>query len=157
MKRTLVFVAIALFSLATAGRSLAQNPAVGTWKLNVAKSKFTPGPAPKSTTRTVASEGDKVKYTFEGVAADGSPISYSFVVAYDGKDYPITGSAPGGADAISFAPSTSGATVATLKKSGQPVLIAKVKISADGKVTTISQTSAPGTTPVDNTVVYEKQ
>jgi hypothetical protein len=154
MKRTLVFVIFAVFGFATASHLLAQNTTLGTWKLNVAKSKYTPGPAPKSMTRTVASEGDKVKYTFEGVAADGSPISYSFTVAYDGKDYPITGSGmPGGADSISFNQSNE----ATLKKTGQPVLISKVKVSADAKVTTITQTSAPGKGSVNNTVIYEKQ
>jgi|SRR6267378_796540 len=154
MKRTLAFAAIAVFGFATASHLRAQNPTLGTWKANIAKSKYTPGPAPKSMTRTVASEGDKVKYTFEGVAADGSPVSYSFTAAYDGKDYPITGSGmPGGADAISFNQSNE----ATLKKSGQPVLISKVKVSADGKVTTITQTSPSGTNSVNNTVVYEKQ
>jgi hypothetical protein len=69
----------------------------------------------------------------------------------------ITGAAPSGADAISFKPPTSTSPEATLKKSGQPVLISKLKISADGKVTAITQTSAPGTGSVNNAVVYEKQ
>ena len=34
------------------------NPLVGTWKLDVTKSKFDPGPAPKSLTRTVEAQGD---------------------------------------------------------------------------------------------------
>ena len=154
MKRILAFAAMAILLCATANRLPAQNSAAGTWKLNVAKSKYIPGPPPKSMTRTVQSEGDKVKYTFQGVAADGSPISYSFTVAYDGKDYPITGVAPGGADTISIAKSGSGSNEATLKKSGHPVLISKVKMS-DGKVTTITQTSPQGS--INNTLVYEKQ
>src|SRR6267378_6408747 len=157
MKRTLAFAAIAVFGFATASHLRAQNPTLGTWKANIAKSKYTPGPAPKSMTRTVASEGDKVKYTFEGVAADGSPVSYSFTVTYDGKDYPITGPAPSGADTVSGKQTSPGSLESTFKKSGQPVLISKVKVSADGKVTTITQTSAPGTRPVNNTVIYEKQ
>jgi hypothetical protein len=157
MKRTVAFVAIAVLGFATAGRLLAQNPATGTWKLNVAKSKYNPGPAPKSMTRTVLSEGDKVKYTFEGIAADGSAISYSFTVSYDGKDYPITGSAPGGADTISFKQLSPTSNEATLKKAGEPVLISKVAISKDGKITTVEQTSARGKGPVSNAVVFEKQ
>ena len=152
MKRILAVTAITVLLCATASRMPAQNPALGTWKMNPAKSKYNLGSAPKSMTRTVASEGDKVKYTFEGVDADGSPISYSFTVAYDGKDYPITGAAPAGADTISF----NQFSEATVKKAGQPVLISKVKVSADGKVTTI-QTSAPGAGSVNSTVVYEKQ
>lgn len=40
-------------------------------------------------------------YTFVGVAADGKPIAYGFPVQFDGKDNPISGSMPQGADAIS--------------------------------------------------------
>jgi hypothetical protein len=156
VKRILALAAITVLICATASRLLAQNPAAATWKLNVAKSKYIPGPPPKSMTRTVESQGDKVKYTFSGVNADGSAISYSFTVAYDGKDYPITGAAPGGADTISITKSSSGSNEAILKKSGHPVLISKVKLS-DGKVTTITQTSPQGTGPVNNTLVYEKQ
>ena len=108
-------------------------------------------------TRTVESAGDQVKYTFVGVAADGSPVSYTLTVAFDGKDHPITGPGPGGADAISAKQSGPRSTEATFKKSGQPVLISKVRVSADGKVTTITQTSAPGAGSVNNTLVYEKQ
>jgi hypothetical protein len=157
MKRTLAFVAVTLLAFACAGRVLAQNPLVGTWKLNVAKSKYNPGPAPKSMTRTVEADGDKVKYTFEGVAADGSPVSYSFTVAVDGKDYPITGATPSGADAISVKQTGSKSSEATFKKAGKPILIAKVRISADGKVTTITQASAPGAGSVNNTLIFEKQ
>ena len=157
MKRTLAFVAIAVLAFAAASRVLAQNPFVGTWKLNVAKSKYNPGPAPKSMTRTVAAEGDKVKYTFEGVAADGSPVSYSYTVAYDGKEYPITGAAPSGADTISAKQSSSASLESTFKKSGQPVFTAKTTVSADGKVTTITQTSPKGSGSLNNSLVYEKQ
>ena len=72
------------------------NPLVGTWKLNVARSKFDPGPAPKSLTRLVEAQGNGVKYTFDGVAADGAPIAYSFSVQFDGKFDPIAGSLPSG-------------------------------------------------------------
>ena len=44
---------------------------------------------PKSLTRTVEADGDRVKFTYEGVAANGNAISYTFSVVYDGKDYPI--------------------------------------------------------------------
>ena len=47
----------------------------GTWKLNVAKSKFSPGPAPKSFTVTIQPDG---KVAVEGVEASGEPISWSY-------------------------------------------------------------------------------
>ena len=158
MKRILALAAIAILVSATASRVPAQTPALGTWKLNVAKSKYNPGPAPKSMTRTVESAGDKVKYTFQGVAADGSKIAYTFTVAFDGKDYPITGSgAPGGADSIAFKQTNSGSYEAILKKDGKPILISRVQVSKDTNSTTISQSSADGKGTTNNQMVFDKQ
>ena len=159
MKRTLqvaIFAALLTFTLAVA--SAAENPVLGKWKLNVEKSKYVPGPGPKSLTRTVEADGDKVKFTYEGVAADGSAISYTFSVAYDGKDYPITGSgATGGADAIAVKQLSPRSFAATLKKAGTPIVKSRINISADGKVTTLNLTSADGKGHIHNTAVYERQ
>ena len=158
MKRTIalgIFVTILLFAATTLR---AQDPLVGTWKLNVAKSKYIPGPGPKSLTRTVTPEGDKMKYSNEGVAADGSAIAYGTTVTLDGKDYPVTGSGvPGGADTIAITKLSPTSYDATFKKSGEPILTSKVRISKDGKVTTSHLQSAPGKGSVNNTAVYDKQ
>ena len=128
------------------------NPLVGTWKLDVTKSKFDPGPAPKNLTRTVASQADGVKYTFDGVAADGNPMAYGFSVQFNGTDNPISGSMPSGADTISAKRVDSNHYVATLKKGD------KVMVSKDGKVTTVDSTgtSAAGVKTHD-VQVYDKQ
>jgi hypothetical protein len=63
----------------------------GTWKLNVAKSKFSPGPAPKSLTVKWEAAGQGVRLTSEGVTADGKPMSGGYTANYDGKDYPMVG------------------------------------------------------------------
>ena len=159
MKRVLTVVAVALLSAVGASSLHAQsNPVVGTWKLNLEKSKFDPGPAPKSLTRTVAAEGDGLKYTFEGVAADGKALSYSFSVKFDGKDYPVTGAMPGGADNISAKKVDANHYDATTKKGGKVIGTAKVSVSADGKVTTVesSGTNAAGAKTHD-VQVYDKQ
>jgi hypothetical protein len=70
----------------------APDPVLGTWTLNLAKSKFTPGPAPKSTTRTYTQTAQGTSLTVSGVAADGSPISIQTTYNYHGKDYPYAGS-----------------------------------------------------------------
>jgi hypothetical protein len=58
MKRMFKVVAILFFTLTAAGMVLAQGePFAGTWKLDVAKSKYDPGPAPKSQTRTWDASG----------------------------------------------------------------------------------------------------
>ena len=159
MIRTLKLATVAVcLALAVTVISAQDRPGLGKWKLNVEKSKYVPGPGPKTLTRTVEADGDKVKFTYEGVAANGNAISYTFSVLYDGKDYPITGSgATGGADAISVKQLGPRSFTAMLKKAGTPVVNSTIEISADGKVTTMHISSADGKGHIDNTVVYEKQ
>jgi len=52
----------------------AADPVIGTWQLNVAKSKFSPGPAPKSETRTYAATDQGTAMTWKRVGADGKEI-----------------------------------------------------------------------------------
>jgi hypothetical protein len=94
----------------------AADPTAGTWELNVAKSKFSPGPAPKSLTRTFEASGTDVKYTAKGMDAEGKPTLVEFTAKYDGKDYPVTGSRD--FDAISLKQVDAATSVATLKKGG---------------------------------------
>lgn len=159
MKRLLQFVAITLLAFAGSATLRAQsNPLVGTWKLNVTKSTFDPGPGYKSLTRTVEAEGNGVKYTFEGAAADGKPVAYGFTVKFDGKDNPITGSMPSGADTISAKRIDSHHYVATQKKGGKEIGTAKVTVSKDGKVTTVDATGTTASGAKSHDVqVYDKE
>src|SRR5215218_10441910 len=88
----------AVFVSMVAGTIVAQapDPHLGVWKLNPAKSKYEPGPMPKSATTKweVVSAGTKV--TTDGVAADGTPRHWESTTNYDGKDAPITGANPDG-------------------------------------------------------------
>jgi hypothetical protein len=159
MKQVLRFTAIAVFVVLGCATLQAQtNPLVGTWKLNTEKSKYDPGPAPKSLTRSVEAQGDGVKYSFEGVSADGKPIAYGFSVQFDGKDNPIMGSIPGGADTISAKRTDANHYVATLKKGGKVVGTAKVSVSKDGKVTTVDTTGMTTSGAKGHDLqVYDKQ
>lgn len=61
----------------------------GTWKLNLAQSKFNPGPPPRSETRTWQDHGGGVQtFTAGGVDAQGRPFSYAWTFKYDGTEYP---------------------------------------------------------------------
>src|SRR5271168_5227898 len=66
------------------------SPNMGTWKLNEAKSKFSPG-ASKNTMVVYAADGDSVKVTVDGVDGDGKPTHNEWTGKFDGKDYPLTG------------------------------------------------------------------
>ena len=158
MKRS-VFV-VALLALVLAYPLLAEdNPFLGTWKLNTAKSKFEPGPAPKSLTRTITADGNAVKYSFEGVAADGTAFAYSFTSNYDGKESAITGTGmPGGADSIVLKHVSSHKTEGTLKKGGKEIGKVVAEVSKDGKVATVKAKgkSADGK-EMSSDSVYDKQ
>src|ERR1700686_5886511 len=88
----MVGTVLSVVSGVTASAASAADPAIGTWTLNVEKSAFSPGPGPKSATRTYAQTSDGLALTYSGVAADGSAFSGKSTFKYDGKDYPITGS-----------------------------------------------------------------
>lgn len=160
MKRIAFILAVAVFCLGVPGSMLAQaNPAVGTWKLNLEKSKFPTGTAPKSLTRTVTVDGDNVKYSFEGQGPDGAALSYGFTVKYDGKDYDVTGAGmPYGADHIAIKRVNSHMFSATLKKADKIVGTSNSTVSHDGKTTTLySKGTDDKGKPVKSTSIYDKQ
>jgi hypothetical protein len=159
MKRLLAFAVVVAISLVGSGLLLAQsNPQVGTWKLNVAKSKYVNAPAPKSDTATVIAQGDGVKVSVEGVAGDGSRIAYTYTRNFDGKDYPISGvGAPGGEDTIAFK-GVANTFTGTAKKAGKVIATTRWVLSKNAKVMTIT---AKGTNeqgqPLNATTVWDKQ
>ena len=134
----------------------APDPVVGTWKLDTAKSKFTPGPAPKSQTRTYAETAQGTAMTFTGVAANGSSMSGQSTFKYDGKDYKITGSAD--YDTLSLK-RLNGTTVrADLKKGGKVVGATIRTLSGHGKVLTLASKGKGATgAAFDNVMVFDKQ
>ena len=77
------------------GAAFAQSdPQVGVWKLNIAKSKYSPGPAPKSGSTRIEAAGAGAKVTVDQEIADGTKRHWEFTANYDGKDSPVTGNNP---------------------------------------------------------------
>ena len=160
LKRTCLSAAVVgVFTMALAGALLAQaaDPQIGTWKLNVAKSTFSPGPAPKSGTTKIEAAGAGAKLIVDQTAADGAARHWEFTADYDGKDVPITGNNP---DADTVARTRVNAnTVETIsKKAGKVVTTQQSTVSADGKTRTVTTkgVNAAGKT-VNNVAVYERQ
>lgn len=159
MKRIFVFVTAIALSLAASGVSLAQNnPFVGTWKLNLAKSKFTGIQAPKSETRTIVAQGAGEKITYKGIASDGSPISYSITTNLDGKDVPYSGTQPFGADTVAPKRVDANTVTSVSKKAGKTLFTTRTVVSKDGKVSTQTTkgTDDKGQ-PISVTTVWDKQ
>ncbi len=112
------------------------DPLIGTWELNIAKSKYNSGPAPKSETRRYVVVGQDIKATSKGVDADGKPTSGQWTVNYDAKDRPVTGRPD--LDALSLKRIDAFTTEFTQKKAGKVVATGTRVISKDGKVMTIT-------------------
>jgi hypothetical protein len=160
MKRSFACVAVIALSLVTSGLLMAQsNSAIGTWKLNVAKSKWVNVEAPKSETRTIEAQGNGAKYTFEGIAADGSHFAWSFTTNYDGKESAISGvGGPNGADTDALTRVDANTTKAVSKKGSKVVQTTTAVVSKDGMVTTLTSkgTNEQGQ-PTSSTTVFDKQ
>ncbi len=139
------------------GAAFAQSdPQVGMWTLNVAKSKYSPGPAPKSATTRIEAAGAGTKVIVDQVMADGAARHWEFTANYDGKDSPVTGNNP---DADTVARTRIDAnTVQTIAKKGGKVTTTQTSaVSSDGKTRTVTSkgVNASGQ-QVNNVAVYEK-
>ena len=152
----LLGTALAVGCAAVASAAGATNPLIGTWTLNLEKSKVTPGPAPKSQTRTYAQSVQGITLTVTGVAADGSAISQQSTFNYDGKDYPISGSP--NYDAISLKKVNGSTVKSEMKLKGAVVGTTTRSISDHGKVLTLKTKakSAKGA-DIDAVLVFDKQ
>src|SRR4029450_9109888 len=153
----LVFALVVISVLALTTVVIAADNNIGTWKLNLAKSKYSPGPAPKSQTLKIEAWGDDgVRYTADGVGADGKATHAEFQAKYDGKDYPFKGNPD--ADMLSYKRINANTLEATTKLNGKGTTRANAVGSADGKTRTATQvgTNAQGQ-PLNVTSVYEKQ
>jgi hypothetical protein len=149
-------ITIALLSTLVLGSTAFAADAVdGTWKLNVAKSKFS-GTAPKSATRVYTEGADGTTLDQKMVGADGKEMSMHTTLTYDGKDHPMTGNP----DADSGACKAIDARTSdfTLKMGGKVAGKVHRVVSADGKTLTVRNkgTHADGK-PYDDTLVFDKQ
>ena len=133
----------------------AQNPNMGTWKLDEAKSKI-PAGFMKNTTVVYEASGDSVKVTTDGTGRDGQPLHTEWTGKFDGKDYPLTGDPT--ADARSYTKVDDHTMTLANKKGGKPTTSGRIVVSADGKTRTlhVTGTDANGK-KVTSHAVYDKQ
>ena len=132
------------------------DPRVGTWNLNVEKSKYSPGPAPKSQVLTIEAAGAAEKVTSESVSATGQKSSTSYTAPFDGKPHPLKGSEI--ADMVTLTRVDSHTTERVDSKAGKSVQTYRRVVSKDGKTMTVTVkgTDAKGQA-VSNVVVFEKK
>jgi hypothetical protein len=133
----------------------ADNPMIGTWKLNEAKSKIGSG-ATKNSTVVYEAAGDNIKCTIDGVDAQGKPSHIEWAGNFDGKDYPLTGDPSG--DMRSYKKINDRTMDGITKKDGKVTGVSHIVISADGKTRTVTSnlTDSMGM-KTHNVAFYDKQ
>jgi hypothetical protein len=159
MRRTALVLTVVLSAglLALGSVAFAADASFGTWKLNVAKSTYSPGPAAKSQIAKVEAWGeDGVKYSSDLVGADGKSTRMEFQAKFDGKDYPFTGNPD--ADAIALKRIDGNTIESVSKLKGKVTLTVLGVVSSDGKTRTLTQTghNAQGA-EVKNVLLFERQ
>ena len=154
MKGIVILLALtALFVGATV--CLADSPQMGTWKLNEAKSKFSPG-APKNSTVTYEASGDSIKVTVDGVDGAGAATHNEWTGKFNGRFYAVTGDAT--SDKRSYRRINSHTLALTGQMAGKVTLTGRIVVSANGKTRTVTTTGKNSNGKwVTNRAVYDKQ
>lgn len=158
MKRIVVTMAVVVVALACSGVVLAQSTdvLVGTWKMNAAKSKYSPGPADKSLTVKYEPQGDSLKITADLTTADGTAQHQEYMAKFDGKTYPVKGDPD--RDMATMKRIDANTTEVLGTKGGKPTVNFRRVVSKDGKTLTLSETGTNATgKKLNNVVILEKQ
>jgi hypothetical protein len=136
-KQILIFAAVIIVVLALVSMAMAADPIVGTWKLNVAKSKVSdPSMMNKSEIITNVAQENGLKFTIDGVDAKGKAYHVTWSGKYDGRDYPQTGSQD--VDMTAAKKIDANTFIFMDKKAGKEDVTWRTTVSKDGKVMTIA-------------------
>ena len=155
MKRRVTFAIV--FSLGLVGSLLAADPFVGTFKLNLAKSKW-PSSPPKELTVVVASQGDDYLVTGTGTDADGKPTAVKYTFPKKGGPIAYTEGGPPSGTSETIKKIDDYTLNGTYTRGGKVVETVHVLVTKDGKTVTatVKGTDAQGN-PLDHVEVYDRQ
>ena len=156
LSRVATIVAAGVLGAAVLVTAQPKDPFVGTWVLDVTKSKYSPGPAPKSATTVVEAAGQGYKFSVKQELPSGVQ-QWSFTTNLDGKEVPVTGNNPN-ADMIAVKRVDANTLETVAKKGGKVTTTQKNVVAADGKSRTVTTagTNAQGE-KVNNVAVYERK
>jgi hypothetical protein len=139
------------------------HPLAGTWKVNLAKSKYEPASgAPRSGTVKIEVTGDTIRIVNDGVDAQGRVTHSEYTAKFDGKDYPWKGTVDGqpnlGQDTVAWKKIDDRTYELVGKLKGQALGTQRIVLAADGKsrTNTVSGKGADGQT-INNVVILDKQ
>lgn len=128
----------------------------GTWKLNVAKSVYNPGPPPyKRATYTIEPSQDGVKVTYDLIHPRGGVTHLEWSGRFDGKDYAVQG-----LDqyvTYAYRPVGDGVYEVVVKIDDRVTGLSTISLSPDAKtMTTTTRGKGARGQDVSTTTVYEK-
>jgi hypothetical protein len=133
------------------------NPQLGTWIMNIGRSKFSSGTGFKSATSRIEAVPGGVKHTIDSVYADGTSRRYDYTTQYDGKDAPVHGNSPWG-DTVAISHVDANTTRTVYKSHGNITVIQMSVVSSDRHTRTVTtKGTSPAGQAVDNVSVYERQ
>ncbi len=112
------------------------DPFVGTWELDVVKSRYIGAAVPKTQTAVYSAVGSGLHVTAAGVDAQGKPIHVEYTANFDGKDYPVTGSPD--YDMLTIKRISATTITSMRKRGGRVVQNVSMTVSADGKTRTVT-------------------
>lgn len=148
-------ITLVVVAMSRSASAQGADPFMGTWRMNVGKSTFSPGPAPKSGSVTFAAAGTGFKVVVSGVGMKDEKVQWEYTGNYDGKDYPLKGNPDG--DMISVRRVNARTVETTIKRAGKPTVINTRTVSADGKMLTVTTKGTDGQgRAVHNVQVFEK-
>lgn len=161
MTRSTIVTSVLVFIVAGAAIAVAMgqadNPQLGTWNMNMTKSKFSSGTGFKSATSKIEAVDGGVRHTVDSVYVDGTSRRYSYTTKYDGKDMPVIGNSPYG-DTTAITHVDANTTRTVYKNKGKVTVTQMSVVSSDKKTRTVT---TKGTNPlgqtVDNLSVYDRQ
>jgi hypothetical protein len=149
--------------LTMAVAAMAADPLIGTWKLNAAKSNFSPdflalekAAAPKESTLVIRElDADQIEITETGTRTDSSAFSNRFTQPKRGGA--VKSNLPEG---ISFIHTVinQNETIGTILQNGKQIQVIHWVVSKDGKtlIDTRRRTDTQGK-PMEHVIVYDKQ
>ena len=157
-KRIAVVVVTAVLVAGSIAQTQSKDPWIGTWKVNLEKSTFSPGPKPTvAATVKIEPSADGIKTTINATTPEGKPTHTETVGGFDGKDNPVKGApAPNTTSAFKRIDDRTYEVIG--KVGGKPTVTTRVAVSTDGKTMTATQTgtNAQGQS-VNNVIVLERQ
>ena len=153
---TIGFTAMTLMGMVLSAAQ-SKDPFVGTWTLNVARSTYSPGPAPKSITSTYEAAGKGYKISVKNEPASGPVQQWSYTTNLDGTESPIAGNNPN-SDAVTVKRIDANTLELVNRKAGKPTTTQKNVVSADGKTRTVTTTGTDAEgRKINNVAVFERK